>query len=166
MLPIVNYPSLILRKRTKRVKNILSPEIQSFTKELIKTMIKEDGLGLAANQVNADQQILAVNFQDQPMVFINPVIYYKSWSKESGEEGCLSFPGVFGLVSRSVKINLFYYDDQGRLRHLRAKGLLARVLQHEIDHLRGILFIDRMVKYTKGEDKIKAWRNAGRPEEL
>src|SRR3989339_1642874 len=102
MLPIVNYPSLILRKRTKRVKNILSPEIQSFTKELIKTMIKEDGLGLAANQVNADQQILAVNFQDQPMVFINPVIYYKSWSKESGEEGCLSFPGVFGLVSRSV----------------------------------------------------------------
>jgi len=165
MFSIVKYPAKILRTRSQRVSNILSDEIQRFIKELGETMLQADGLGLAANQVDQDLRILAVNYQGQPKAFINPVIYFKSFKKEIGEEGCLSFPGVFGLLKRSLAICLFYQDENGRWRHLKAKGLLARVLQHEVDHLNGALFIDKMVKYTKGEDKVKELENERRNKE-
>lgn len=155
MFNIVKYPNKILRQKSRKVKDILNAEIQQFIKELGETMLAADGLGLAANQVDRDLRILIVNLQGQPKVFINPVIYLKSWKKEIGEEGCLSFPGVYALIKRSLVIHLFYQDEQGRWRHLKAKGLLARVLQHEIDHLNGVLFIDKTVKYAKGEEKIK-----------
>ncbi len=157
MFKIVKYPSPILRQKAVKVKNIPDPLIQRFIKELSETMIKEDGIGLAANQVASGLKVLAVKYQDGVKVFINPFIYYKSWASETAEEGCLSFPGVFGLIKRSKNACLFYRDEQGRLRHLKAKGLLARVLQHELDHLNGVLFIDKMVKYTHGEDKVKEW---------
>lgn len=155
MLDIIKYPNKILRIRSKRVKNILTGEIQELAKELKETMVTADGLGLSANQINKDLRMLAINHQDGPQIVINPFIYWKSWKKNEAEEGCLSFPGVFGLVWRSKKIRFFYRDEKNRLRHLVATELLARVLQHEIDHLNGILFIDKITKYIRGEEKNK-----------
>jgi len=143
------------------VANIKNPEIQSFIADLKETMLKEDGIGLAANQLNKDWRMLAVNYKNKPKIFINPRIYYKSWAKEIGEEGCLSFPGIFGMVKRPICIRLLYRDSKGRLRHLRAKGLLARVLQHEVDHIKGILFIDKIIKYTKGRKKLEELKKQG-----
>ena len=158
MLEIVKYPNKILRQRARKIKDVLRPEIQALIRELAETMLASDGLGLAANQVGRDIRILAVNTKEGPKVFINPFIYFRSFKKEVGEEGCLSFPGVFGLIKRSQKARLFYRDEKGKMRHLKAGGLLAKVLQHEIDHLNGVLFIDKMVKYTKGEEQVKEWQ--------
>lgn len=165
MLEIVKYPKKILRQKSRKVKDILRPEIQKFIGELAEIMQKADGLGLAANQVNQDIRILAVNAKDGPKVFINPFVYLRSFKKDTGEEGCLSFPGVFGLIKRPLKVRLFYRDEKGKLRHLKASGLLARVLQHEIDHLNGVLFIDKMIKYVQGEEKIKEWRQQANADE-
>ncbi|HLD27761.1 MAG TPA: peptide deformylase [Patescibacteria group bacterium] len=166
MLKIVKYPNKILRKRSRKVKNFLSSEIQQFIRELKETMMSEDGIGLAANQVDKDLRILAVRTDEGPMAFINPVIYYKSFARDLAEEGCLSFPDIFGIIRRSKSIRLFYRDEQGRFRHLKAQGLLARVLQHEIDHLRGVLFIDKMVKYTNGQDLILKMREQASVDEI
>jgi peptide deformylase len=166
MLKIIKYPNKILRKRSSRVKDFLSPELQQFIKELKETMLTEDGIGLAANQVDKDLQILAVRTDEGAVAFINPVIYYKSFGRDLAEEGCLSFPDIFGIIRRSKSIRLFYRDEQGKLRHLKAKGLLARVLQHEVDHLRGVLFIDKMVKYTNGQELVLKMREQASVDEI
>ena len=165
LLDIVKYPIRILRKRSAKVTNIQSAEAQSFINNLKETMVEADGLGLAANQVNRDWQILAVNHKTGPKVFINPIICWKSFKRVVMEEGCLSFPNVFGLVNRSKKAWVIYRDETGRLRFIKADGLLARVLQHEIDHLRGILFIDKIFKYTKGENQVKEWIKQAKDDE-
>ncbi len=157
LLEIVKYPVKILRQRSKKVTNIQSAEVQTFIKDLKETMTAAEGLGLAANQVNKAWQILAVNHKDGPKVFINPLIFCKSFKRITMEEGCLSFPNVFGLVKRPIKAWALYRDENSRWRFLKAEGLLARVLQHEVDHLRGILFIDKIFKYTKGEQEVKEW---------
>lgn len=166
MLEIVKYPQRILRQKSRKVKGILRPEIQAFVRELAETMLASDGLGLAANQVNQNIRILAVNTKAGPQVFINPFIYFRSFKREAGEEGCLSFPGVFGLIKRSQRVRLFYCDEKGKIRHLKASGLLARVLQHETDHLNGVLFIDKVVKYIKGEEQVKEWMSQAKADEV
>lgn len=158
MLEIVKYPKKILRTRSRRVINPLTPAVQSLIKEMTETMLTADGVGLAANQVNQDIRVITINLADGPRVFINPFVYYKSFKKNTAEEGCLSLPGVFGLIKRANKINLIYRDTNGALRHWRAHGMLARVLQHEIDHLNGVLFIDKMIEYTSGEEQVKQWQ--------
>ncbi|MDP2586525.1 MAG: peptide deformylase [Candidatus Komeilibacteria bacterium] len=165
MLEIVKYPSKILRTRSTRVTDIKSAEVQSFIAELKETMLAADGLGLAANQVNKDWQILTVSHKDGPKVFINPVICWKSFKKNNMEEGCLSFPQVFGLVRRSKKAWVIYRDENARLRFIKADGLLARVLQHEIDHIRGVLFTDKIFKYTKGEKQVQEWIKQAKDDE-
>ncbi len=158
LLEIVKYPVKVLRQRSKKVANIQSAEVQTFIKDLKETMAEAEGLGLASNQVNKAWQILAVNHKDGPKVFINPVILWKTYYKKCViEEGCLSFPDVFGLVKRPIKAWVLYRDENNRWRFLKADGLLSRVLQHEIDHIRGILFIDKIFKYTKGEKEVKEW---------
>jgi len=155
MLNIVKYPNKILRKKVKKVSNIASEEIQNLIAEMKKAMLVTDGIGLAANQISKDLSVLIVNMKEGPRAFINPIIYWKSFKKCLGEEGCLSFPGIFGIVRRPEKARLFYRDEQGKLKHLASEGLIARVLQHEIDHLNGILYIDKIIEYTTGESKIK-----------
>jgi len=155
MLDIVKYPDKILRKKVKKVLNITSDKIQNLIAEMKETMVKADGIGLAANQINKNLRILVVNTKDGAKAFINPFIYWKSFKKCLGEEGCLSFPGIFGIIRRPERTRLFYRDEQGKLRHLAGDGLIARVLQHEIDHLNGILYIDKIIEYTAGEAKAK-----------
>lgn len=109
----------------------------------------DNGVGIAAPQVSKSIQLIVVNMKDQPLVLINPKIILKSIRKELGEEGCLSVPGVFGMVKRSKTVRVKALNQKGGKLFLKAKGMLARVLQHEIDHLLGILFIDKVVRYTK-----------------
>jgi len=115
------------------------------------TMSEKDGIGLAANQIGILKRIVVIADKEGPLILINPEIIEKSWLKNIMEEGCLSVPGVFGTVKRHKKITVAAINSRGETLKLKAEGMLARVIQHEIDHLDGILFIDKVIKYTEGE---------------
>lgn len=156
MLEIVKYPNKILRQRTKKATNVSNPEIQKLISQMTETMRTANGIGLAAPQVGQNLKILVVKTKDGPEVFINPRVTWRSFLKKNvAEEGCLSFPEIFGSVRRFVWIKLRYLDKDGQLCKIKAQGLFATALQHELDHLKGILFIDKVVKYTRGGDKVK-----------
>src|SRR3989344_1014049 len=139
-LPLVIDPDPRLRQHSKMVPLavITEPETQTFIDSMYKTMKTNNGVGLAA-------------VQDGPLALFNAVIKKRSLFKEEGEEGCLSIPGVFGLVKRSKSVTVAAHDRAGKPTTFTAKGFFARVLQHEIDHTNGILFIDRTKKIITGE---------------
>jgi len=110
---------------------------------MIQIMLGHDGVGLAAPQIGRNIRLIVVRYLDGDLVLINPKICKKSWLKEWDEEGCLSVPGIVGDVKRCKKITIKFLDENGKLRQLTGQGLLARVIQHEVDHLDGILFIDK-----------------------
>ena len=150
MLNILTLPQdkKILRQTSQPliINQISNPAQQKFFDELGETMLKADGLGLAAPQVNQLIRVIAVNLDQQPYIFINPQIIRRSWRQDIMEEGCLSIPGVYGQVKRAKKIKLTYFDRHGHKHFNTYKDLAARVIQHEIDHLNGVLFIDKLVK--------------------
>jgi peptide deformylase len=119
-------------------------EMQKLIRDMKLTMIKKDGVGLAAPQVGKNIRMIIINLPDEPLCLINPVITKKSWAKETAEEGCLSLPGIFDQVSRHKKVCCHYISEWNEKKLIEAEDLMARVLQHEIDHLDGILFIDRV----------------------
>jgi peptide deformylase len=148
MLNILTLPQYEKQLRQKSsqldVALISSDKKQKFFNELGQTMLKADGVGLAAPQVNKLIRVIAININEQPQILINPKIIKKSWSKKILEEGCLSIPDVYGKVKRHKKIKVEYLDRQGKFHKNKFKDLTARVIQHEIDHLDGILFIDKI----------------------
>lgn len=154
MLKILVDPNPKLRKKSKRVtKNELgSASFQDFIRQLSTTMQEADGIGIAAPQVGQNIRLIVINTDQGPQPMINPVVLWKSLTKELGEEGCLSVPGIFGLVKRAKIILLTYVDWAGKRHQIRAKGLFARVIQHEVDHLDGILFIDKAEKVISNKD--------------
>lgn len=137
-----------LRQKSKQIEPdlIISPAMQIFFDQLGKTMFQADGLGLAAPQVAKQLRIIAVNISNEAHIFINPQITKKSFFKNVAQEGCLSIPNVYGEVERPKKITLKYLDRQGKPHKQKFKNLTARIIQHEVDHLDGILFIDKLVK--------------------
>lgn len=143
MLNIVINPNPTLRKKSKPVSDILAAEIQKLIPQMVETMLKKDGVGLAAPQVGQNIRLITVRYMDDNLVMINPQIIKKSWLKEWDEEGCLSVPGKTGEVKRCKKITVKFLDQSGKMHQLTGQGLLARVIQHEVDHLDGILFIDK-----------------------
>lgn len=151
ILKIVTNPNPILRKKSKEIDfaGFKPRELKSLVASMVKTMIATDGVGLAAPQIGKNIRLAVINFKDGAFCVINPKITKKSFSKEIGPEGCLSVPGVFGQVKRHKKITLTYFDQEGKKIKFTAQGMMARVLQHEIDHLDGILFIDKAVKIEK-----------------
>ncbi|MCX6796596.1 MAG: peptide deformylase, partial [Candidatus Falkowbacteria bacterium] len=142
-----------LRKVSKIVddRQFSSAEFKKFYRNLKFTMVKRDGVGLAAPQVGKNIRLFAMQTKDGPLIFINPKITKKSLTKEWSEEGCLSVPNTFGKVKRHKKITCLYQNDQGERKKIIANGLMAAVLQHENDHLDGILFIDKAREIIKGE---------------
>ncbi|MBU1131930.1 peptide deformylase [Patescibacteria group bacterium] len=148
-------PDPTLRKISRKVNldKIKSKEIQAFVSDLTETMIKKDGIGLAAPQIGQTVRIFVISLKDGVMEFINPEIKKRSWRKEMGEEGCLSIPGIYGLVKRNISIVVEAYNKEGEKMKISANGLMARVIQHETDHLDGILFIDKVKKFTKTEQQ-------------
>ncbi len=151
-LPIITNPHPTLRKKAATVPIDQIASLEQFAKDMIATMHDADGVGLAAPQVDESKQIIVVNTKDGPLVLFNPKIKKRSFKKERAEEGCLSIPGVFGMVRRHQKITVVGYDRSAHPVTITAQGMFARVLQHEIDHVNGILFIDRTKNITTVND--------------
>jgi peptide deformylase len=138
----------VLRLPAKRIAKV-DDEVRKLAKQMLQTMYSEDGIGLAAPQVGVHKQILVIdcdteNATTPPLVMINPVITSQSKEVCVIQEGCLSIPKIFLDVTRPEVIEVSYKDEQGRPRKMVAKDLMARVIQHEIDHLNGVLFVDRV----------------------
>jgi peptide deformylase len=149
VLKIVKYPSDILSQKLQPVENFDS-DLKYIVRDMFETMYAYNGIGLAANQVGINKRIVVVDVSLReekkvlPIVLINPQIVNYSKKKQVAEEGCLSFPGFFEKVARSLSVEVEYYDINGKRQRIIAEGLLARVLQHEIDHINGIVFVKRM----------------------
>jgi peptide deformylase len=161
ILPIKIYSCPILRQKSKelRAEELQNKEIKQLLLDMAKTMVERDGVGLAAPQVGHGIRVVVINTADNVVFLINPRILRKSWRQEIEEEGCLSVPQVFGLVKRSIRVKVVALDQNGRKIKFKASGLFARVIQHEVDHLDGVLFIDKAKTITKGKevlDKLKA----------
>ncbi len=152
-LNLVYYGSDILTGVADEVKDIDDNVIKTV-EEMFRVMYKEKGIGLAAPQVNLNQRIIVVDPGDDDrhkIALINPEIISSSDSTEPYEEGCLSLPGLNADVIRPAEITLRAVTTKGKNVEIEAGGIMARVIQHEIDHLNGILFIDRIEKYIREE---------------
>ncbi len=144
-----------LRTPANRIVKV-DDSIRKLAKDMLITMYSAKGIGLAAPQVGVQKRILVIdlNFEDPespPNVFINPEIISSSASVDTYEEGCLSIPGVYLNVVRPSSIKLSYRDEMGRPKKMNAEGLMARCIQHEIDHLNGVLFVDKVTD----QDELK-----------
>ncbi|MBU1160326.1 MAG: peptide deformylase [Patescibacteria group bacterium] len=148
---IITYPNPILKKKSIKVdvKEIKNKKFQKLCLDMIQTMKEKNGKGLAAPQIGKNIRVIIVDTKEGQIAMINPVITKTSWTKEWGDEGCLSVltssrEVIFGKVKRYKKINYKYIDKNGQEIKIKANGLLARIIQHEIDHLDGVLFIDNL----------------------
>ena len=143
LLPILIYPDPRLKEKAREIENPKDPLIQELIFDMLETMKENNGMGLAATQVGKLVRLCVIRFERKTYILINPKIKSKSWGKEIAEEGCLSFPGQFIPVKRSKKVKVVAQNKAGKIITIEAEGLLARALQHEIDHLDGILYIER-----------------------
>ena len=161
ILPIYTYDHPILRKKLKPVTEI-SADVVALAMAMHETMQNADGIGLAANQVGRDMQLLVLDVSGtegyegmKPMTMINPAIVSVSDEEELQEEGCLSLPDLRADVVRPSGIEVVWFDTGMAEHRMEADGLLARVIQHEIDHLRGIYFFDHLAPMRRALMKRK-----------
>ena len=150
---IIKEPNKLLRQISKPV-NSVGKEEQKLMDDMLETMYAANGIGLAAIQIGVPKRIIVIDLnrdeiQKKPMYFVNPVIKNKDPLKATYEEGCLSVPNQFAEVDRPSKCEVEYLDYDGNKKLLKADGLLATCVQHEMDHLEGILFIDYLSKLKK-----------------
>ena len=150
---IITEPNKLLRQISKPV-NSVGKEEQKLMDDMLETMYAANGIGLAAIQIGIPKRIIVIDLnrdemQKKPMYFVNPVIKKKDQEKVTYEEGCLSVPNQFAEVDRPSKCEVEYLDYDGNKKLLKADGLLATCVQHEMDHLEGILFIDYLSKLKK-----------------
>ena len=162
--------SPVLRTRSSNVETV-DDQLRGFIADLFETMDAAKGIGIAANQVGVAQRVAVVDVEGQRFAMINPVIR-SAEGRSRAEEGCLSIPELYGDVTRPDRIVLDAIDEQGKPYTLEATGMVARCIQHEIDHLDGILFVDhlsplkrqlllaRYKKEHRGEDVIKPLKPA------
>jgi peptide deformylase len=152
VLTVRRYGDPILRQRAEPVAEV-TPEVQRVIADMVETMYHQVGIGLAAPQVGISIRLILVDDGSRgPRALINPTIVERRGSIQ-GEEGCLSIPGIFGEVERSEWVRVEAQDAEGRPLAFETRGLQARVIQHEMDHLDGVLFIDRLPPVTR--DRIK-----------
>jgi len=149
VLPMRFLPDRILRQQAKKIGKI-PLNLKKYTEDMIETMYAEQGVGLAANQVGSLQKVAVIQLPEweEALVLINPEIIRREGEREV-EEGCLSIPGYRGMVKRSEKVRARALDLNGKIVRIKADGLLAQALEHETDHLNGILYIDRLVSRDK-----------------
>ncbi len=144
LLPIVTgKETVILHRKTDRVKNPLDPDIQNLIPVMFDSLRAAEGIGLAAPQIDRSIRLAVIEVEGKRTVMINPKITSFSREKILFEEGCLSLPGEFFLIERSERITVRYEDEHGKEVKKRVSGLFAIVIQHEVDHLDGILIADR-----------------------
>jgi len=169
VLEIVKYGHPVLRKKGERIEKI-TPEIKQLISDMLDTMVVNHGVGLAAQQVGVAKQLTVIDVREvtdrpsrleldgqpadvaqiMPLILINPEVT-PAGDAVKGSEGCLSFPEIYAEISRPEAVDVKALDAKGKPLAFRCGGLLARAVQHETDHLNGLLFIDRMDKKTKAE---------------
>ena len=150
---ILTEPNKILRQVSKRVENV-GEEEKKIMDDMLETMYQANGIGLAAIQIGIPKRIIVIDLakgeeKKNPMYFVNPVIKNKNKNLATYEEGCLSVPDQFAEVNRPSTCDVEYLDYNGEKKILKAEGLVATCIQHEMDHLQGILFIDYLSKLKK-----------------
>jgi len=149
---IITEPDKILRKISSSVQKVGDTE-RKIMDDMIETMYSANGIGLAAIQIGIPKRIIVIDLKIEnkknPLFFVNPVIKNKDNLKSTYEEGCLSVPNQFAEIDRPKKCDVEYLDYNGEKKILKAEGLLATCIQHEMDHLEGILFIDYLSKLKK-----------------
>ena len=153
---ILTEPNKILRQISKPVENV-GKEEQTLMNDMLDTMYNAKGIGLAAIQVGVPKRIIVLDISKEenkktPMFFVNPIIKNKNLQLSTYEEGCLSVPDQFAEIDRPSTCEIEYLDYYGKKKILKAEGLLATCIQHEMDHLEGILFIDYLSKLKKNND--------------
>ena len=155
---ILTEPNKILREKSLRVENV-DKDIQRLMDDMLETLYAAPGIGLAAIQVGVAKRVIVMDIsrdrnkdkepKKNPMYFVNPEIVWKSEDKFTYEEGCLSVPNQFAEIDRPKQCHVRHLDYNGQPQELKADGLLSTCIQHEIDHLEGILFIDYLSKLKK-----------------
>ena len=150
---ILTEPNKALRQKSIKV-DVVDKEIQKLMDDMLETMYAAPGIGLAAIQVGVPKRVIVLDLSKKdepkkPMYFVNPEIINKSENNSTYEEGCLSVPGQFAEIDRPEKCHIKYLDYNGKSQEIEAEGMLATCIQHEIDHLEGILFIDYLSKLKK-----------------
>ena len=150
---IIIEPDPILRKKSEGVEQV-DNNLKKLMDEMLETMYAAPGIGLAAVQIGVLKRLMVIDLskEDQkknPLFLVNPEITFQSKNLSTYEEGCLSLPGYFAEIERPAECHLKYLDYDGNQKNLKAEGLLATCIQHEIDHLNGILFIDYLSKLKK-----------------
>ena len=153
VMKILVEPNKILRQKSLKV-DVVNKDIQKLMDDMLETMYAAPGIGLAAIQVGVPKRVIVLDISQKegkknPMFFINPEIFEKSSNKSTYEEGCLSVPGQFAEIDRPKKCFIKYLDYYGEQKEIQAEGMLATCIQHEMDHLEGILFIDYLSKLKK-----------------
>ena len=167
---ILVEPDIILRQKSQPV-NIVGPDEKKLMNDMLDTMYAANGIGLAAIQIGVPQRIIVMDISrnkenKNPMYFVNPVIKNRDLEKSIYEEGCLSVPNQFAEIERSCKCEVEYLDYNGKKEILKAEGLLATCIQHEIDHLEGILFIDYLSKLKRSMIVKKLSKQKNKPDRI
>ena len=150
---ILTEPNEILRKKSLPVDSV-DKDLQILMDDMLETMYAAPGIGLAAIQVGIPKRVIVLDIEQKegnkkPLFFVNPEIIQKSKNLSTYEEGCLSVPGQFAEINRPDKCHIKYLDYYGEKKEINAEGMLATCIQHEMDHLEGILFIDYLSKLKK-----------------
>ncbi len=150
--PVVIYPNKLLETKTKEV-TMITDELITLLDDMRETMIAHDGIGLAAPQIGKNLRVAVIEIDEESGLFelINPKIISQSGSSID-VEGCLSFPEVYGTVERASEVTVRYFDREGEEYEVTATDYLARAFQHEIEHLEGKLFTDKIIESIKPED--------------
>tara|TARA_B100000945_G_C20363170_1_gene588213 strand:- start:21 stop:545 length:525 start_codon:yes stop_codon:yes gene_type:complete len=150
---ILTIPNPILREKSLPVKKV-DKDIKKLMDDMLETMYDAPGIGLAAIQIGIAKRVVVMDLskdenKKEPVYFVNPEITWKSNVNSTYEEGCLSIPNQFAKIDRSDQCHVKYLDYEGKENEIKAEGLLSTCIQHEVDHLNGILFIDYLSKLKK-----------------
>jgi peptide deformylase len=157
LLPILCYPDARLHKVAQPVQAV-DERIRALIADMFETMYDANGIGLAATQVDVHERLVVIDTSEernQPLVLINPEITWMGDERVKGEEGCLSVPGIYDGVERATAVKVKALDREGQPQTLEAEGLLAVCIQHELDHLKGKVFVEYLSPLKQGRIKTK-----------
>jgi len=157
LLPILCYPDPRLHKVAKPVQAV-DARVHALIDDMLETMYEAGGIGLAATQIDVHERLVVIDTSEernQPMVLINPEITWMNDERVKGEEGCLSVPGIYDGVERATAVKVTALDRDGQARTIEAEGMLAICIQHELDHLKGKVFVEYLSPLKQGRIKTK-----------
>ncbi|MBP8148137.1 MAG: peptide deformylase [Limnohabitans sp.] len=157
LLPILCYPDPRLHKVAQPVQAV-DARVHALIDDMLETMYEAGGIGLAATQIDVHERLVVIDTSEernQPMVLINPEITWMNDERVKGEEGCLSVPGIYDGVERATAVKVTALDRDGQARTIEAEGMLAICIQHELDHLKGKVFVEYLSPLKQGRIKTK-----------